>query len=166
MCFYTDDYDWIAQHIEAENRTEDVPRRCLECRRMIPAGTELHHVFARQYEECQACENGECACNDGEPIEESHDCQCEKPDLGQDYEYRRCLDCHRLLQAIEDVELARGCRHHESRPMPEQMRDSLGQMDWSDAKPYFDACLAKHPEMSSWLDAMAKQLWGDEERAA
>lgn len=166
MCFYTDDCDWIASHTEEENRTEDKDRRCLECGTKIPAGQELHRIYLQEHEDCQACEYGECVCAGDEPIEESHDCRCEKPDFGQDYEYRRCLNCDRLLQVIEDVELSRGCRSWESRPMLEQMRESLQQMDWSDAKAYFDACRVKHPEMSSWLDAMVERLWDDEERAA
>ena len=165
MCFYNDDYDWIARQIEEEDRVEDRDCRCLECRQKIPAGTELHYVYMQEYEECQACENGECACNDGEPVDDSHECRCDKPDFGSVYEYRRCLNCHRLLQAIEDVELERGCRHHEARPMLEQMQESLQEMGWSDARPYLDTCLAKHPEMSAWLDMLAKGLWDDEERA-
>lgn len=167
MCFYSDDCDWTARHSEEEeNQVEDTDHRCQECGAVVPAGQPLHWIYLQEYEECQACAYGECACGGDEPIEVGHDCQCEKPDLGQDYEYRRCLNCHRLLQCVEDVELERGCRLSESRPLLEQMCESLQQMDWSDAKAYFDACRSKHPDMGSWLDAMIDRLWEEEERAA
>lgn len=138
MCFYNDDYDWTAAVCEEDKRTASKPVRCMECRRLIPVGGAVVHVFLRQHEACKNC--------DEELREEWDDdyeggpltpCADGKHDYGETYDYDRCEDCDQFLQAVQTAELEAGCRLNESRPPLEFMVEYIAEAGIEEARKYF-----------------------------
>lgn len=154
MCFYHGDYDWTASICDEtiEKAKKDI--ECQECWTEIKINEEYQQIFMQESEECLECENEICYC------EEDKCCQCEKPDYGETYLHRRCLECVKFLQAIEEVEIAAGCKGEETRPPLEHMLESLSYSD--DVNKYFKTALKKFPELkkSGYLKRIYKKVYG------
>lgn len=104
MCFYNDDYDWMASVQKETEGAADRETRCDECREVIAAGQWRRHVYLQQYEECRVCEWEEA----DEP--------CEKHDYGETFDYDCCETCEKILKAIETLEAAEDCPVYSRRP--------------------------------------------------
>lgn len=140
MCF-THYNDWYASVWEDGITTHDADLHCHECGGAIPAGDAHYYVFAQEHED------------EGPPLDDE-DNEIAGPwreedefDPGNVDEYQRCLYCHRLIKAIEQEELARGCGHDESRPGLCELKDALWEAR--------DDCRA--------YAARARAMWTEEE---
>lgn len=109
MCFYHD-YDWLVSIQEINTETAG-PKglRCDECGRHLSQGTSYIHIYQQE--------------NDPDDAEEGQ--EMEEFDPGNTFEYDRCLDCDKLLQAIEAVERDNGCKGSATRPCLTELRDAL-----------------------------------------
>jgi len=149
MCFVADDYDWLASVQEENDIVCQNPQKCDECGAMIPTGAFAHTVFLQEYETCRDCEDGECSCpcdEDEDPICLSMGCQCEQPSFGETFEYIRCENCDKFLNAISQSEIDAGCHPHETRPaMP--MWDDLAGIGRDGCKRYWKKAAKMFPEL-------------------
>jgi hypothetical protein len=150
MCFYHDDYDWIARVFEETTAKADKPLKCLECFRHVGPGEAYTHIEMREYEECRVCQEDR---DDGR-FREDFDCEAAggKHDFGEEDTHRICDRCQKLLEAIQRVEEDDGCSGQETRPALAQLRDAFWESDHAQA--YLDRARADSPElaMSGHLD--------------
>lgn len=141
MCFYHDDYDWIAQVSEEDELVATKPTKCAECRRVVQVGDTLDHIFMQQYEECRTCYDGTCECEDGKC------CQCPEPRFGETSNYYRCEECSKFLDAVQEAEQEAGCNYTEARPGLETMIDDIRGGGIDEAKRYWKAAAKLSPEL-------------------
>lgn len=118
MCF-DNESDWYARVNEV---TESVATRevwCYECGRHIQPGEALRHVHQQEYEfcECDFCRNQHCPDEDYDGPAECQD------DLGQEFDCELCMDCCKLLKAIEAQEVAEGCPEYARQPLYGELAD-------------------------------------------
>ena len=147
MCFNVD-YDWTAEISEESTTTAEKPWTCDECFRKFPVGTTRHVVYQQEWEECQACANGECECKHADP-DDPIDCQCAEPSYGETFDYQRCDECNKFLAAVEQAELDAGCPPGESLPPYCGMTEYIGNSGIDEAKKYFVKALRMHPELKA-----------------
>jgi hypothetical protein len=154
MCF-TQDCDWTAEINESSDVIAEKPTRCDECLATIAVGAFVHHIHQQEHEECQDCYAGECAC------EKNRCCQCESPSYGETFDYDRCEDCHKFLQAIHDVEIEAGCREWESQPLLLSMVESVQEGDKDQAKKYVRKAIQMFPELkvTGYITRIAKRIF-------
>lgn len=161
MCFYNDDGDWTVATEQEETRVADLVYQCCECREKILPGEEYHWRFQQEHDDgiCQRCDACECECVDWEDEEADpeHECKCEKPDYGETWEGRTCLNCRKFLEAVKAHELHEGCRPYEALPLPGNMIDQMDGFEDEQIKAYFDEAEKMHPALqaSGYLD----RLW-------
>jgi len=109
MCFYSDDYDWYAEHIDLRASPGGDVTKCGECDDTINAHKWRIQIHMRESgDECLRCDgdvDGEDAC----------DCE-DGPDLGQEYDVDRCRRCVALLAAIRRQERDEECPQHAQQP--------------------------------------------------
>jgi hypothetical protein len=154
MCF-VNSYDWYAQTVERSTSVVAKERQCMECHRIMTAGQTTHCIHMEEHEECQVCLNKECSCRKDEC------CECSSPDFGETYDYERCEECHKFLEAVEAAELEAGCSLNESRPALESMMDELIEAD--DRERYFVKALEMFPELMVYLDWLRGRLGMDDD---
>lgn len=123
MCF-TNDYEWTAAVYFDDVVKAKLWCKCMECGLPILEGEYYREIEMWEHEECQACADGS-----------EKQCECDKPDLGEQFATRRCLCCDQLLKAIEAAEIEEGCSGDETRPPLEQMIEGLRYAD--DRERYF-----------------------------
>jgi hypothetical protein len=121
VCFYHDDDGWHAEVYEAGVETATSDRKCQECRGQIPAGERYYHLYAQQHEQCVTCGGNP----DDEDFRDDTECTCAEPDFGETMTYDCCLDCRRVLEAIQASEEEAGCRDEETRPALWQLRQAM-----------------------------------------
>ena len=160
MCFYSEPF-WIARVVEKTSAPAKERTWCDECGRDIEAGQTLHTLDQQEYEECQACEAGECKC----PADSKGDpncCQCDEPGYGETYHHEECDDCHKFLKAVALVEDDEGCGRDESRPALGRMVDSLCELGAAECKKYYRRAAQEHPELvaSGYLKWLWKEVFG------
>ncbi len=159
MCFSVE-ADWTAMVSKDTRGPATARTSCDECHRPIEVGQFVLHVHQEESEECLTCSNGYCECEDGEC------CQCEKPDMGEVFDYDRCEECSKFLDAVEAVEVDAGCSSHEARPLLTAMVDDIGCANGDkSAAEYFDRAKAMYPEIvaSGYLLALWQKMGFDEE---
>lgn len=142
MCFYQPDCDWYASVHEETTVAAAKPTRCRECDVMVPIGGIVHHIYLQEAEECKECQNGYCEC-------EGECCKCPEPSYGEEFDYDRCDDCHKFLEAVATAEKEAGCGPHESRPMLEQMIEDIQGGGSDEADKYFLVAERDYPELES-----------------
>lgn len=142
MCFYNG-CDWTASIVEKSDTVASKATRCDECGAAIDDGAFIHTVYMQEAEECLRCDNGECTC------EEDKCCQCEKPDIGETFDYTQCEGCHKFLEAVKAAEIEAGCNEYTSRPAYTAMIDDIGccNGDRDEAKRYFKKARVMFPEL-------------------
>ncbi len=155
MCFYNDDYDWVAAIEDEAERILEKPTRCDECGRKMQVGETAHHVFQQQHEECQACEEGDCDCPDKEDC--PHDCKCDEPNFGETFEYDRCVECDKFLKAVEQHETDEQCPPMERQPAYAMMIETISEFERKDALKYFRKAARMFPELKR--TGYLKRLW-------
>lgn len=129
MCFY-DDSDWFSEVADHCEFILELPRRCDECTREIPAGSVMHMIYLQRYECCRMCDD--------------EDPECEH-DYGETDEYGRCDECDKILKAIEAHEADEGCPVHSRRPMLRDLRDQM--IEHQSAQEYRARALSMFPEL-------------------
>jgi hypothetical protein len=146
MCF-TSDYDWFASVQVEQLLTVAVPEddeharqvlRCGECGCFLEPGQQYREIYQQEHEECQEC------INDGV----GH-CTCQKPDFGETFRTRHCLDCDKFLQAIKAAELEEGCHEAESLPPHNQMINELIEFERESVDRNFAKAWEMFPELES-----------------
>lgn len=124
MCFYHEP-DWHAEVYEDAIVPGTEARHCIECDAALPVGEPRRHIWMQQLEECRRYyrfndDDGEDDLSE-HPTEECP----EGCDFGETFECSLCLPCCDVLEAIRAVELAEGCREHESQPALGELRSAL-----------------------------------------
>ena len=161
MCFYNGDCDWTASVCEQADTVAIADCKCSECGQTIPVGAFAHTIFMQEYEECRACEETECECpydSDGNPICWTKGCQCEKPELGETFDYVRCDGCDKFLQAVESAEIAEGCDRLEARPnLP--MYDDMQGIGQEECKKYWIKAVEMFPEFKRHFGMLWKRIF-------
>ena len=154
MCFVHDDYDWIAMVNEEADEVATRPMKCDECDAAISAGQFMHTIHQQESEWCKDCENGDCEC----AVE---CCECERPNLGESFDYVRCEQCDKFLRAVEAAEIEQGCDEDTARPgLP--MWDDLQGGGRLDAKRYWKKARSMFPELvaSGYLGKLWRRMFG------
>lgn len=150
MCFVNDECEWHATVVEKFISIGEEPTQCMECRRDFSVGTTFHCTYMQEDDECGACRDGDCECPDGDcecPDEDC--CSCDEPDYGMTFDYKRCDDCEKYLDAVEKAELAAGCGRDEARPPYEMMIEYIRNGGVSEAKKYFIEAVKRYPELKT-----------------
>ncbi len=142
MCFYHE-YDYCPEVYSKNERMSERPVECEECGATIEPGQTIHSVFMQQYEQCHVCEMGECVCDH----KTNDDCQCATPVFGETFDYDRCEQCEKFLQAVEDAEVEAGCSKAEARPAFQEMRNDIVDGGMREAKKYFKRARYAYPEL-------------------
>lgn len=164
MCF-TADYDWYAEVIDRSEPTATGKVICDECRMGIPRGAKYHHVHMEQYENCHDCACDACDCPPlpcGGKVCEDGDCRCEKPNLGETFDWNCCDNCHRFLEAVRVAEEEVGCGGMESNPPLTKMIESIQEGGAEEAKRYWKKAVQMHPELlgSGYLVWLWRKMFG------
>lgn len=134
MCFYNDDYDWIASVCDVTDGPAESPAKCYECHRRIAAGEWRRHVYQQEHEECSVCE------------QEEADEPCEEHDYGETFECNLCEACVKMLKAIEAVEIDEGCPWDARQPAYGELWEAI---QYDEGGKYRDRVLSMYPELSS-----------------
>lgn len=154
MRFYHD-YDWTARVVERGHQVRGTAIKCDECYKTIGVGEMAYHVFMQEHEECQTCDSFECECAEGQC------CACEKPDYGETFEYDRCEECDKFLQAIEAAEIDEDCDPSESRPALTSLREDISNAGLEASKKYWLKAVVMFPELkaSGYLGKLWKRIF-------
>lgn len=143
MCFYDDDYDWIAEIQIVTDGENERRERCNECRRWIEVGDQCRRVFQQENETCSACDGEDPAC------EHEHD-------YGETYNYVCCRECITILDAIKRVEQAEGCPAYAQQPNLNELGEALWEHEsrwkYAEAALAADEGLYDHPLISLLLE--------------
>lgn len=140
MCFYNDDYEWIASVNEISHETSARRRRCGECGDMIPAGIAYLHVHQQEYEEC-CC--GDELSDDYDPF---HHCVIDPCQFGETFSFDMCHLCEKLRRAVHAREEQEGCPPGSREPAYGTLLESLWEHNDRDA--YVAHALTMFPELS------------------
>jgi hypothetical protein len=135
VCFYND-YEWTASIVQDEQTPTGDVVACEECGREITATQWRHRIFMQEHEECQIC-----AYEDDPDPEHAHD-------YGEVFHYHRCLECDKILRAVEDHEAKEGCPPGERQPALGLMRESLMEFDQPARGAYAKHAREMFPELA------------------
>jgi hypothetical protein len=151
MCFYHDG-DWRATINKEEDRVVATDKKvaCTECRRQIPVGENYKYLFQQEYDPDGWDEDGE-----GEPFHP-----------GETFECRTCSWCRKLIQAIESVEVQRGCPAHASRPPDGQLMEEMGEICVDDLRAYRQRALEMFPDLDREHFDRVMKTWRVEEETS
>jgi len=130
MCFYNDDYDWIASVQKSTIGTAQKKTQCHECSRWIYPGEWIKHIFQQEYESCVDCDDGDSDC---------------EHDYGETFDYYRCKSCEKILRGIKAVEEREGCPAYAQQPSLGGLWEEL--QEHSAAPEYAREALAMYPEL-------------------
>jgi hypothetical protein len=106
-----------------------------------------------EYEECQACYEGDCECPEGKC------CACLNPTFGESFDYVRCDACEKFLKAVDIQEADDGCAPSESRPALGEMVNSIQDLGAERAKEYFQRALKDSPEIKVYLGRLWNRMF-------
>lgn len=137
MCFYNEDYDWVAYHVEDSVVVSPEPHRCCECRNPIYGWTPARRVYMAEYETEEEWRNDQSP-PDGEVFDPESD------------EFWMCLKCKGVLR----VELAEGCHKNEAQPQFGELYEALRNDD--DGR-YAKAAIEDDPSLADHI----RDLLGD-----
>ncbi len=164
MCFYNDDCDWSADHIEDTSGPSPMECKCDECGDKIPVGAWRFWQFAQEHEECQICQD-DCSDSFIDRTDAEEHAADDDPDnaeygremlktlaehkctFGESDTYVRCEACEKVLLAIDEHERKAGCPAHARQPSLGQLWDEL--CEHSDAPIYIREAVAVFPEIAS-----------------
>lgn len=156
MCFYNEDYDWIATVCEVSTEITDKPTKCRECYHPIQAGEIVHRIHQQESESCKNCLD-----EDGDPVK----CTCGNPNYGENFDTRQCDGCHKFLQAVDEAELAEGCPPGSRQPNTEMMIETISELGTADAERYFTTARTRFPELieNGYLGRLWKKMFPKED---
>lgn len=140
MCFYNDDYDWVATVNEVTDKAAEQETRCYECGAVICIGETARFVHQQESEECE-CDW--CQFGQHDPDWEGSK-ECEH-DLGESLDCVICPACIKLLKAIEAHEIAEGCPEYARQPLYGELGDTFWQheQNWE----YAEMAVKMFPEL-------------------
>lgn len=133
MCFYNDEYDWVAEVHELSMIVIDRDRKCCECGIAIAAGSTCEHIYQQENESCPECDGTDPEC---------------EHDFGEIFECWTCGDCLKVIKAIEAHEEEEGCPKYARRPSLTQLYQEAFY-DHQDAEVYARKCIEMFPELAS-----------------
>lgn len=133
MCFYHDDYHWIASVYEDSAQVAEKDCRCFECYRMIQAGEMRRKIFQQEEECCRIC------------YDEDSDKETCDHDYGETFSCSICRECGLMLEAIYDLERIEGCPEHARQPAYGELGGAIWSSD--DGKKYVRHALERFPEL-------------------
>jgi hypothetical protein len=140
VCFYNDDYDWIASINDTTCVQGTVADRCYECRRPIDAGEWRVSIYQQEHEACQICED-----EDSDEFDQQiHQNECIH-DFGETFSAVICRQCSLLREAIYDLERIENCPEHARQPRIGALQDEMGEDDGK----YARHAVAIFPELST-----------------
>lgn len=168
MCFYND-YDWTADVVvdRIENEGKEPPPldqggqhfKCEECGALILAGSPHRYIYQQEHE---CCQNEDCGIYTDDELgeDEEGDCRCDKPDLGETFTYRRCMECDKFLTAVERAEHDEGCARDESRPSLGGMICEIQELERVARARYFRRARRDFPELltTGYFKRLAKRV--------
>lgn len=154
MCFYNDDYDWVAEVYDEQYVRGEQPAKCFDCYREIKAGEWRREIFQLEHEECQICEDIESDLyEDPDEIDEAEGMfgPGEHPHYyGESWHGVICRECNLLRASIYDLEEKEGCPEYSRQPafgeLQETMADDCSR--WGDKK-YIRHALEMFPELTT-----------------
>lgn len=146
MCFYNDNYDWIANLWLVMGSRAEADCRCYECRRAIRAGEWRTHVYQQEYEECRICEDDPDDSGLYDPGQDPATCQ---HDYGETFSCDICRECSLILAAIYDLEERERCPEYARQPMYGELRDELWEDRRHGSGEYSRHALELYPELSN-----------------
>lgn len=167
MCFY-DESDYTPQLVEDEVIEANEPTRCMECRRTIPVGGWVRHVFLQEHESCRHDPDNDRYVGDwtaeefGVAVESLPEEGCSpgcSHDYGDSFHYDRCRDCDQLLDAIQKHEIAEGCHWADSLPNLERLRDAMHE---GDGRAYLAKAEELYPGITARLPENFTTFRGDD----
>jgi hypothetical protein len=128
MCFSTD-YDWDAKVVTDETLPATTAVTCGECRRLIPIGEPVRHIFMQEDDWCKLDRSSERYDgrysdddDDAEGCPHTDEADC---DFGETFDFDLCETCCQLIEAIHQHELEEGCDEAESRPACGELYDAM-----------------------------------------
>jgi hypothetical protein len=144
MCFYRDDYDWMASVTKQASVDSGPATNCDECGCAIAATEWRHTIYQQEHEQCQICED-DSADEYIDPADREADFSCTH-DYGETFSYARCRGCDNLLKAIESREIAEGCPAHARRPSLCGLHDEI--LEHEQRREYGELAVAMFPELA------------------
>lgn len=144
MCFYQDDYDWVAEESDERHVRVSSPCKCFDCERIIAAGEWVRRIEQYEKEQCQICEDVESL------IYEDPDDICPEDGMfgpgehpcyyGQHWLGHICRECLLLRESIWDLEEKEGCPEHARQPAYGELYEVMDE----DLSSYSDGKYANH----------------------
>jgi hypothetical protein len=147
MCFYNDDYDWVASVQERSTIKATKRVHCIECSKLIMAGEECERIWQQEHEECQVC------CEYGDDYDEDNpqdSTECDH-DYGETFEGFTCQHCLSIIEAIRQVEVEEGCPEHAQRPSIGGLYEEAFSRWNDDARKYASKVAEMFPELRNDL---------------
>jgi len=137
MCFYNDDYDWIAEVNDVRHERSDQKSRCIDCCRTIQSGEWRQTIDQQEHEECQICSEW------GDLYDESVIKETCDHDYGETFHCSVCRECSLLREAIYDLEQIEGCPEYARQPPAGELYDAMNPRN--DGEKYRRHALEKFP---------------------
>jgi hypothetical protein len=143
MCFYNDDYDWVASVQERSTIKATKKVSCIECSKLIEAGEECERIWQQENECCSICTEGAEDYDEEEPQDPT---TCEHH-YGETFEGYTCQRCLNIIEAIRQVEIEEGCPEHAQRPSIGGLYEEAFSRWNDDAKKYASKVVEMFPEL-------------------
>jgi hypothetical protein len=137
MCFYND-YEWYAAIQTDETRTAEKQLACGECGCKIEVGQQYRYIFQQEHEQCDRCFGY---------LEQKDQCECDEPDLGEQFCICICLECDKFMEAIKAAEVEEGCDGDETQPALGRLFEQIAEVD--DVDRYFVKARELFPELEA-----------------
>lgn len=153
MCFYNDDYDWVAEEHDERHVKVESACTCHDCSRSIRVGEWVRRIEQYEKECCQICEDSESDLyedpDDIRPEDGMHGPGEHAHYYGQHWLGFICRECLLLREAIWDLEEKEGCPVDARQPgygeLYEVMDEDQGR--WGDRK-YTDHAVQMFPSLA------------------
>lgn len=127
MCFYNDNYDWIAGVSEVIDGPALRSEKCIECSQPIAVGDTCRSVHQQEHEECLKCDE---LSDDVDYDEDGNFIPCDGNHYyGETFDCLICESCVQLLRAIESVEIDERCPPHARQPSIGGLYDEVIEND-------------------------------------
>ncbi len=141
MCFYYDDYDWIATINEQYFIRGEREHKCLECGRNIAPEEWRRYIYQQEHEMCQICED-----DYSEEFDEEQDPATCAHNYGKRSNAHICRECCLILEAIYDLEEKEGCPEHARQPAFGELQEAL---HYGDEGEYIRHAVEMFPELAT-----------------
>ena len=158
MCFYNDDYDWIAEVEELHFIRAEKACKCAECNCQIVVGDWYRRLCQKEFEMCQICEDSESfsylsADASDYDTEDEHvaalaDLVAHEHSYGETFSASTCRKCCLVLTAIYDLEAKEGCPEYARQPDTGELSQALFDDARHSKSGYAQHAVEMFPELS------------------